>query len=241
MEKRVCGACIVMLSLWPLILPAQDLDVESFVRKIYISGIPYDEANSYTSANVPTLLEMLQDESESPYWGNIVVTLSIIGDDKALDPIIQFIEKQEEEELLDADYRAKSGALLSLGYLINKTGNMRAIDYLVESIDPSVWEKRNVFWRTRVHNNVEARDADLSSLAILGLALSGRPEAAEAINLDLGTEDNLQPVIEKLQPAVRQLPPAVSGLVEAALETYQQVAADGLSEYYRKSASNLER
>ena len=209
------------------------MSVKDFVRKIYITGIPYDEANEYTSADAPILLNMLQGKNESPYWGNIVVTLSIIGDERSVDPIIRFIEQQEDGELSDADYRSKSGALMALGYLINKTGNVKAINYLVESINPKVWAQRNVDWNTRLHANAEDRNVDLSTMAILGLALSGRPEAVEALNVD--------PANLNFQPITIGLDHRLIEIIEPALETYEQVAKDGLSEYYRKSAVGFGR
>lgn len=219
----LCGLFLVTLA---ANVSAQEMDIRDFVHTIYIEGMPYDAANAYTSEVVPTLLEMLQDENEAPYWANIAVTLCIIGDESAVDSLINFIEEDVEGEVSDSLYRAKSSAVMALGYLINKSGNQRALDYLLESVDPDTWGQRDIQWRAPVQASTEARNVDLSSMAILGLALSGRPEAASALNA-------------VPQPKFMGVQPGVSGLIEAARETHQTVSEEGLSEYYRKSKSGF--
>ncbi len=227
--KRTCGIflCGLFLPLLPVTLFAQQMDIRDFVHQTYFEGMPYDAANTYTSVVVPTLLEMLQDDNEAPYWANIAVTLCIIGEESAVEPIISFIEEDVEGELSDSHYRAKSSAVMALGYLINRSGNERALNYLVESIDPDAWNQRDIQWQASSQASSEARDVDLSTMAILGLALSGRPEAAEALNVTP-------------QAKFMGVQPGVGGLVQSALETHQTVAAEGLSEYYRRAKSGFE-
>ena len=226
--ERINLTCLLGLFLVvsPLIVSAQEMDIRDFVHTIYIEGMPYDAANAYTTEVVPTLLEMLQDENEAPYWSNIAVTLCIIGDESAVDPLISFIEENVEGGVPDSLYRAKSSAVMALGYLINKSGNQRALDYLLEAVDPDTWARREIHWRTSAQASTESRNVDLSSMAILGLALSGRPEAASALN-------------RVPEFKYRSVQPTVSGFIETARETHRMVSQEGLSEYYRKSRSGF--
>ncbi len=206
---------------------AQDMDVGDFVHQIYVEGIPYEAANAYGADAVPTLLAMLADTSEAPYWANVAVTLCIIGDESALDSLIGFIESDAPGELSDAVYRAKSSAVMALGYLINKTGNERALNYLVESAQPANWEAKNLTWRGPFQPNMDTRNVNLSTMAMLGLALSGRPEAAEALRTL--SPDNFP----------RDFQPQVSGLIEVALEAHQQIAEQGLATYYQNQRAGF--
>ena len=63
-------------------------------------------------------------------------------------------------------------------------------------------------------------------MAMLGLALSGRPQAAEALR---GMS------VAGFEPLTQE---GVTLLAEGALETHQQIATDGLVEYYRKARVN---
>ncbi len=224
--KRLVGIlCLggLLLAGLPTTTAAQEMDIQDFVHQIYIEGIPYEAANVYDSTAVPTLMEMLADTTEAPYWANIAVTLCIIGDPSYVDPLLDFI-KADEGTLSDDIYRAKSSAVMALGYLINKTGDEKALNYLIESIDPGAWAQREVQYVGPYQASTEARDLNLSTMAMLGLALSGRPEALEA----LGSVTVPEGVVDDPLAAV----------AAAAREAHQQIATDGLAEYYRKAREN---
>ena len=197
--------------------PPQQMDIRNFVHETYIEGMPYDAALAYGSGAVTTLLEMLNDPAEAPYRANIAVALCIIADERAVEPVISLIEEPVEGELSAQQYRAKASAVMALGYLVNKSGNDRALQYLLRSADPDAWSERGM-----LQPSMQERSVDLSTQAILGLALSGRPEATDALNS-----------VPKDKFLAFQ--PAVSEFVEAALAAHQQVAQEGLSEYYSKS------
>ena len=226
--KRLVGIlCLggLLLAGLPTTTAAQEMDIQDFVHQIYIEGIPYEAANVYDSTAVPTLMEMLADTTEAPYWANIAVTLCIIGDPSYVDPLLDFI-KADEGTLSDDVYRAKSSAVMALGYLINKTGDEKALNYLIESLDPNAWAQREVQYVGPYQASTAARDANLSTMAMLGLALSGRPEAAEALR-------NMPTTGFEAMTAE-----GVTSVAEAALEAHQQIVADGLVEYYRKARAN---
>lgn len=219
--KRSLGIlCLggLLLAGLPTTTAAQEMDIRDFVHQIYIEGMPYEAANAYDSTAVPTLMAMLADSTESPYWANIAVVLCIIGDPIYVDPLIDFI-KADQGTLTDEIYRAKSSAIMALGYLINKTGDENALNYLIESIDPGVWAQREVQYVGPYEASTEARDLNLSTMAMLGLALSGRPEAMEALSRVTVPEGAVDDPL--------------AGVAAAAREAHQQIAADGLVEYYR--------
>jgi predicted alpha/beta hydrolase len=203
------------------------MDVKDFVRQIFIEGVPYDVANKYGSSDVPTLLEMLNDAAQERYWPNIVVVLGIIGDDSVVAPLISFIEADAiERALTDEHYRAKTSALMSLGYVINKTGNQQALNYLKESLDPQIWAVRGVGGRAPFQASTAERNTDLSKHALLGLALSGHPAAAEALR------SMKRPAQTSSQQAFQV---QMDDLISEALKENQKIANQGLADYYRNA------
>lgn len=205
---------------------SDQIDIRDFVRHLFIHGVPYEEANRYGSAAVPTLLTMLRDPAEEQHWSNIVVVLGMIGDEQAVEPLISFIEAGSQTNISSEHYRAKTSALMSLGYIINKTGNQRALNYLRESVWPETWASRSVVGIAPFQASTAERNSDFSKHAILGLALSGRPEAAEILR-------SLQ------QPAKtdteRAFKAEVSNLVSHALKEHDTISRVGLYNYYRSS------
>ncbi|TBW10391.1 hypothetical protein E0E52_03865 [Azotobacter chroococcum] len=202
------------------------MDIKDFVRQVFIHGVPYEEANKYDTSVVPTLLKMLEDPTEEAHWANIAVVLEIIGDERAVDPLIAFIEKGVEGEMSRFRYVAKTSALMGLGYLINKTGNEKALNYLKQSLAPETWEARRIAGISPFQASMDERNRDLSKYAILGLALSGHPSAAEAIR-------SLQKPADT--EAKRAFQAQVSDVVSEALKTNEEIAREGLATYYRKS------
>ena len=201
------------------------MDVRDFVRQAFIHGIPYEEARRYDASAVPVLLAMLQDPMEEDSLANVVVVLGMIGDERAVEPLISFIQSDPGQAAMSpARYRAKTSALMAMGYLVNRTGNQRALSYLQESARPEAWAQRDVKGIAPFQASTSERNVDLSKHAILGLALSGRPEAAQTLR-------SLQ------QPggtdAARSFQAQIGDLVSEALNEYQKMSSQGLAEYDR--------
>ncbi len=206
---------------------ATHMDVKDFVRRVFIQGVPYNSASKYNVSDVPVLLGMLRDPANEQHWSNIVVTLGIIGDTSVVAPLISFIESDEgEDALTDEHYKAKASAVMSLGYVINKTGNPQALTYLRESLDPQAWTKRGVDGLASFQASTAERNTDLSKHALLGLALSGHPKAAEA----LGALQ--QPALTKSQQAFQA---QIGDLVSEALKDHRKIASQGLAGYYENA------
>jgi len=199
--------------------PAQSIDVREFVRQTFIHGVPYEEASKYGSEVVPVLLAMLDDPREEVYWANIVATLGIIGDDQAFKPLISFLEKEFPGTLSYSHYVAKTSVLMSLGYLINKSGNQQALSYMQGGLNPAAWTERRLNWKSPFHDTAAQRDQQLVSTAVIGLALSGHPAAREsllAFQKELGAK-----------PEFREL-------VAEAIRANEEIAREGLAGYYSK-------
>ena len=206
-----------------------NMPVKDFVHQFYIEGIPYAEAAKYGPDAVPTLLAMLDDPQEKPYWSNIVVTLGAIGDERAVDPLIAFVEKGGDT-MTREEFQAKSSVLMSLGYLINKSNNEKALSYLKAHLSPEGWRESNMA-TARAQGfkaSTDLRTKQLSTLAVLGLALSGHPSAKSSLNfLNQGVRDMAPTAFTKQMTSV----------VTEALKAHETIARDGLESYYQKAKS----
>ena len=160
----------------------QPSDIRAFVHQVYIEGVPYEDAIRFDARTaVPVLLDMLADPKEEEYWPNIVITLGMLGDETAVEPLIKFLEQDVPKERLSRNhYIAKTGVVMALGYLVNKSRSQKALAYLTDSVRPGVWKERKLSW-TPADGDAESRDLQLSKMAILGLALTGHPSAAETL------------------------------------------------------------
>ncbi|WP_133511046.1 hypothetical protein [Candidatus Thiosymbion oneisti] len=191
--------------------------IKEFVRQVPIDSLPYAEASEYDASVVPTLLRMLKDPREQDYWSNIVATLGIIGDERAVEPMIAFIERLDEGTLNRSQRRAKTSAMMALGYLVNKSGNRRALDYLITNLTLPVRTEGFL-----VEQFGATAERELNKYAVMGLALSGNRKAAEALE------------------SIRNSPElsddrAAQEMISEALATNKKIADKGLAEYYRTS------
>jgi HEAT repeat protein len=205
---------------------AQGQDIKSFVSQLYIEGVPYEEATLFDpDAAVPTLLDMLADPNEEQHWPNVVTTLGMLGDARAVEPLIQFLEEDPGKRLSHVHYIAKTGVMMALGYLINKDENQEALAYLKDSVNPRVWAKRKTNWISPYHANTSDRNSQLSKMAIVGLALSGHPSARDTL------EALQRPGISQ---ADREFQTRVSHVISEALNAHKMIFRDGLHSYDAK-------
>jgi HEAT repeat protein len=206
----------------------QPSDISTFVHQIYIEGIPYEEAIRFDPASaVPILLGMLADPKEEEYWPNIVVTLGMLGDERAVDPLIQFMKEDAAGPLSHSRYKAKTSVVMALGYIVNKNGSKKALEFLIESVDPAVWTRRGIMWKSPYHRTEAERNQQLTIMSILGLGLSGNREALTLLR-------SLRQV-----PATRQgenLRAQIAGVndvLKEAIAANEKIAKRGMADYYR--------
>ncbi len=199
--------------------------VEEFVHQIYYEGVPYEQASQYGRDDVPKLLTMLKDPNEKLYRSNIIVTLGIIGDDRAVDPLLEVLESSGDQSKPE-DFASKSSVLMSLGYLINKSQNEKALAYLTAHCTPEGWLGSNLLKAEGLQASTDERSQQLSNLAVIGLALSGHPEAQATLR-------SLRENVKALGTTsyARQLTP----IVDEAITACDTVAEEGLAAYYKKT------
>lgn len=202
----------------------KETELERFVHQVHMQGMPYEEAIRFEAAkSVPVLLAMLHNPKEEESWPNVVVMLGILGDERAITPLIEFLEKDSEGKLSRAHYTAKTVVVMALGYSINRHENQKALNYLVAATKPSFWTERKLSWISPYHADAQGRNEQLSKMAILGLALSGHPYARDAL-LELQRPE-ASPVDAKFRTRV-------SPVIEEALKAHETITRDGLVRYY---------
>jgi hypothetical protein len=202
---------------------AENAELSNFVHQTHMHGVPYDAAIRLDPEEaVPALLKMLQDPKEEQYWPNIVITLGMLGDQRAIAPLIKFLEADPGRELSRPHYIAKTGVVMALGYSIHRKENSGALKYLIESAKPNVWSRRKLTWISPDHPQAEGRDEQLSTMAILGLALSGHPYAWDAL-------------IDLRQPAadarLAKFQSRVAPVIAEAISAHEKIAGEGMSRY----------
>ena len=199
--------------------------VEEFVHQIYFEGVPYKQASQYGQDDVPKLLAMLKDPNEKAYRSNIIVTLGIIGDDRAVEPMIDVLES-DGDRLMPEDFAAKSSVLMSLGYLINKSQNEKALAYLKTHTTPEGWQGSKMITAEGLQASTDERSQQLSTLAVIGLALSGHPEAKNALR-------SLEENVKAMGPTT--FAKQMNSVVDEAMKAHEFIAKEGLAAYYQKA------
>ncbi len=160
-------------------------DVQEFIARSYIHGVPYEQAAAFGPAAVPELIAALRDARREASWSIAATTLAIIGEPVGVDAVIEFIRDPGAGDMTPERAWARGNAVLSLGYAANK-GNPRALQYLAESLDPAAWARRGARGARNAQavepgEEPESSEDQLSERAAFGLALSGRPEARAAL------------------------------------------------------------
>lgn len=224
------------------------IDVIEFVHEIFIEGVPYDQGSRYTTDDIRPLVELLDKSDEQRPWLNAIAVLGMIGDRQAWMPIKHAFER-DSGELSRQNYAAKLAVPLALGYLLSKGHDQHdpeILEYLDTGLkNPSEWSKR-VSWRESHDQSDEARNAHLTTLTILGMGISGRPEALTALQtlydqLEMHAAEARQASLTKQDEATKSnhnggpFEPGILTVLRAAIQTNQRVQTDGLVKYYRES------
>lgn len=202
---------------------AQTPDIRVFVQTVHVEGVPYEQAIRFDAdADTTTLLQMLADPNEEPYWHNIVITLGMLGNERAVEPLIRFLEQGAGGRLSRRHHAAKNVVPLALGYLVNRSQNQAALAYLQAGVKPEGWLARNLKWVSPVHETNDGRNQQLSKMAILGLALSAHPAAGQTLLTLQG------PATSEAERAFRA---RVRGLIANAVDAHQKIERQGLVTY----------
>lgn len=155
------------------------LSIEQFVKESTLP-IPYNQARRYGREQVPKLLEMLRDRQREAYWPAAIHVLGLIGDESAYAPLVQFLQNNEPPRVSPTIYDAKIRTVLALGHLAF-AGSRESWEYLLASLEPGIWQKRNIRWLSDFDVDETDRNQGLTQVAVVALGLSGRPEAKKKI------------------------------------------------------------
>jgi HEAT repeat protein len=170
------------------------------------------------------LVAMLDNSEEERYWANIVTTLGMAGDARAVSPLISFL-REGTRELSAENLAAKLSVPIALGLLVNRIHSLEAAEYLKASLDPRIWSRRDLGWRNPFDSSTSNRNLELTKVAVLGLGLSGDSTAETALL-------NLQRQPLTLDLETRAFRAEVKSVVAEALEAFRIIRDGGLSRYY---------
>lgn len=195
------------------------MPVEKFVQQAFPHGVPISEAKGYDLADSARLLGLLKLQDNLAVHSNILETIGHIGDPAATRMVVDYIHRGQGE-ISDEAFRVKSNAFLSLGYMVNKTGNPVALNYLVKSLDVDTWQARKLHWRVAFLPDDVSRDLQLIRQSAVGLTLSGYPQAAIAMqqHLSPGYDDG-------------EFAPATNEMLLQMLRANKEIGNKGLQSY----------
>jgi len=201
------------------------MDIKDLVRK---NGVTYELANKYDASVVPILLEMLEDPAEEDHWPDIVGVLATVGDERAVDPLLAFIEREVylvDGKMSQSNYFGKVRAITGLAGLVDRTGSEKALNYLKEGVNPEIWESRIRRGIGPFQDSMAERNMSFSIDAIIGLGLSGNSSAAETLR-------SLQEPVDTETKRVFQS--RASSTVSEALKSNKEISSIGATNFYRK-------
>lgn len=160
---------------------------ESLVRARYYEGLPYEDARALAVEAVPRLAEMLRDPGEVPHHANIVMALGISGHPEGAAALLAFAQTPPRGSVDAAGFNAQLALRLALGH--QAAGDDRALAWLESAGRAGPPEPG---WSYRSQRG-ERLARLLRRTALRGLAISGRPEAADRLRTELFPSDAVPP------------------------------------------------
>jgi hypothetical protein len=212
--------------------PVDAIPVSEFVKKTFIEGTPYAQAQRYSGRDVDQLIKMLNDVRLSAYRGNVAATLGMTGHKRASSALITLVSSGLDLTKPE-DRRVCIAALISLGYVSNVKRDRESLSFLIHGTSNSFWEKQllpNGAASTPITSDVvETTVSSFIAAAMMGLALSGTPKAGE--------------VLKSLQerPGSAAFDLFIQRTAAQALIEHKRVNSDGLLRYYGAKKGNYER
>ena len=194
------------------------MSVEDFARKIYIHGVPFRAARTYSSkTDVEKLGQILRDPSQEMFWANAATTLGMVATPEASQQLATFVG--EGSGVLSPEaYRAKSSAIIAMGYVLGQSGRERPLQYLEQKANPNSWQ--TVAWSSPFTADPKERNLQLARSAIAALGLSGNYKAKS--------------VLESIKPNHTWVLPArdeISQSLTQALDENRKVRSVGFDKY----------
>lgn len=155
-------------------------DLEVFVTTHYHHGVPVDQARKFGKKAVPQLIRFLEDEKFKQAWPNIIVMLGLLEDEKAVQPLVNFLEKKFTGPVDDITYQAlvvvpNSIALASAGK------NAEAEEYILKGMENNNWrQKGKIRWSYKLLSE-DDQPLLLRKLSIEAAGKIGTEKARDAL------------------------------------------------------------
>lgn len=202
--------------------PRPQLDVERFVSKWYVEGIPYREARAYGPIAVPRLLALLGEPRMEPYQVNVITTLGFIGDSSATSPLLRFLTGQRGEISNDR-FQALLAVLPALGHIAQGTDRtaFRAIVDFAKRNPRRGQPPRFSYQKYRGELLVSV----IKETAIQALGISGQPDARRVLEMIMRDAN---------------LSPALRNNVQEALDLNRRVQRDGPDRVFGQAMGRLD-
>lgn len=200
---------------------AQAAEVAAYVKSTHVHSVDYAEASTlFGSRDIPALLRILRSRGEEEHWGNAALVLGAIGNRRVIAPLID-LAKGGSGKISTDHQRAKSAALIGLGYALNKTPDQAGMDFLTRGLSESNWSRLR--WTSALYPDAAELRRQMSTLCLLGLGLTGKPEAARALESFTPADDSQRATLED------------------AKRMHSIVAAKGIAEFYRLELQGAQR
>lgn len=177
-------------------------DVRTFVRRLYVDGMPYADASRFTQNDLPALAAILANPEDKPFWANAVGVMGAIGGAQASEMLVQFVQTNEDRNVDAETYRAGLSAMIGLGYAANK-GDGRALTFL------STRARQLVAVSPPVADTLKLDAFSLNQTAVLGLSLTAKPQAEQLLQ---GLPDNFDVKRNALETSARVRQMGLQGL-----------------------------
>jgi hypothetical protein len=205
----------------------RSMEVRDFVRQVYIDALPMADAMRYGPREVPVVAAMLADPRERDHGSMATTVLGAIGNDAAVRALIDFVMTERRGRLRRAEYAAIGSALVALGYAVERTGNERALGFLMDASETGFWERRmGRRWTSAAASTAASRNSDLRNFAIMGLGMSAHEKAWNLL------EQRWQDLDQRRKPMPEDERQALMGLLEQSMDDHSRVRRFGLAAYY---------
>ena len=192
--------------------------VHDFVGKLYVHGVPYEQAHVLGRAALPVLREILADTLEVEHWDTACTTVGSIGEAEGFPILRDFVWKRFKGKVDVTTLRALCSAQQCIGLLASDSP--AAIAYLSQGADPSFWT--GLPWSSPRHTQEKL------GLLFARLSISG-----------LGYVDNVSARTELARIREQEVRPVLRRQVEAALAASDSVRARGLPGYMKRLRQRL--
>lgn len=156
-------------------------DVEGFVRQSFTHGITPADVAPLGPGAVQPLIALLDRPDLEPHARNIVSALGALGDARATEPLIRYLENATGE-VSEGKFQALLVVPVALGQLAG-AGDNTALQYLIARTQPAAlfaFDGQKPKWSYGRYAGSTA-ELVLTQNVVMGLGASGRDEALAAL------------------------------------------------------------